>query len=111
MIPFVLNRPPQGAARPQQATAGNSEPQLFTPWLRAAAALFLLAVVVVGDSLRGKISDPDLWWHLRTGALIVQSHHVPTTDSFSYSAYGQPWVAHEWLTEVVFHALFRGFGF
>src|SRR5690348_2533145 len=51
--------------------------------------------------------DPDLWWHLRAGQEIVVTHHVPHQDIFSFTRYGQPWVAHEWLTEVLFYLLFR----
>jgi hypothetical protein len=54
--------------------------------------------------------DPDLWWHIRTGAWIVQTGHIPHTDSFSYTRAGSPWVAHEWLSEVVFYEISRYLG-
>jgi len=44
--------------------------------------------------------DPDLWWHLRTGQWIVETGTVPHTDPFSFTRAGQPWVSHEWLSEV-----------
>lgn len=95
----------------QAAPAGPSAvPQLFTPFLRGAAAVALLAVLVIGQSLRGKISDPDLWWHLKTGAIIVATRQVPRTDPYSYSAAGQPWTAHEWLSEVLFYGIWRAWG-
>ena len=52
-------------------------------------------------------TDPDLWWHLSTGKLIVHSGGVPHTDPFSYSCAGQPWVAHEWLSEVFIYGVYR----
>ena len=51
--------------------------------------------------------DPDLWWHLRTGQWIVETGHVPHSDPFSFTRAGHPWVAHEWLSEVVFYELWK----
>jgi hypothetical protein len=56
-------------------------------------------------------TDPDYWWHTRTGQLIVESGAVPTTDPYSFTAAGQPWVAHEWLTEVLFYVVQHQFGY
>jgi hypothetical protein len=53
------------------------------------------------------IVDPDFWWHLRTGQLIIQKQFIPRTDPFSYTNIGKPWIAHEWLTEVLIFALFQ----
>ena len=52
-------------------------------------------------------TDPDLWWHLRTGQWIVETGHVPHTDPFSFTRAGHPWVSHEWLSEVVFYELWK----
>jgi hypothetical protein len=51
--------------------------------------------------------DPDLWWHLRTGQWIVETGHVPHSDPFSFTRAGEPWVSHEWLSEVVFYELWK----
>jgi hypothetical protein len=51
--------------------------------------------------------DPDLWWHLRTGQWIVETGHVPLSDSFSFSRAGHAWVAEEWLSDVVFYELWK----
>jgi hypothetical protein len=52
-------------------------------------------------------TDPDLWWHLRTGQWIVETGHVPHSDPFSFTRGGQPWVSHEWLSEVVFYEIWK----
>jgi hypothetical protein len=57
------------------------------------------------------VLDPDVWWHLKTGEWMVQHHVVPHADPFSYTRAGQPWVAHEWLSELVIYRLFRGTGY
>ena len=53
------------------------------------------------------IADPDFWWHLRTGQLIVQTHAIPNIDPFSFTNSGKPWVAHEWLSELLIYGLYR----
>src|ERR1051326_8011932 len=57
------------------------------------------------------LTDADFWWHLKTGEYIVNTHSVPTTDLFSFTNYGKPWVAHEWLSEVIFYLIYSRFGF
>jgi hypothetical protein len=58
------------------------------------------------------IADPDFWWHLRTGQLIVQMHSIPHTDPFSFTKVGGAWITHEWLSEVLIYCLFKlgGYG-
>ncbi len=52
-------------------------------------------------------TDPDLWWHMATGRYIVDTGAIPRVDPFSYTAAGKPWIAHEWLAEVVMYMLYR----
>jgi hypothetical protein len=56
------------------------------------------------------VTDPDVWWHLRTGQYIAEHKSVPHTDPFSYTRAGQPWVAHEWLSELLMYKLLRTTG-
>jgi hypothetical protein len=55
----------------------------------------------------GAITDPDFWWHLRTGQLIFETRAIPRADVFSFTARGGEWVTHEWLTELVMYATYR----
>ena len=57
------------------------------------------------------MTDPDLWWHLRTGQLILQNHGVFHTDPYSFTRFGQPWINHEWLSEVLLFSIYRLAGF
>jgi hypothetical protein len=52
------------------------------------------------------VVDPDFWWHLRTGQLIAQTHAIPHSDPFSFTNTGKPWVAHEWLSEILMYRLY-----
>jgi hypothetical protein len=51
--------------------------------------------------------DPDLWWHLRVGEKILATHQVPTSDPYSFTVSGAPWMAYEWLGETFFAAVAR----
>jgi hypothetical protein len=56
--------------------------------------------------------DPDLGWHLRTGAWVVEHNTVPTTDPFSRSSHEspRPWLAYSWLFEVGLYHLHEFWG-
>ena len=68
-------------------------------------------VVVAGMTINGRFNDPDLWFHLRLGKIVWDTHAIPSTDIFSFTAYGHPWTAHEWLAELTIYAAYRAGGF
>src|ERR1044072_2690079 len=72
--------------------------------------IFIVLVVIFVTALQ-PITDPDFWWHLKTGEYIVQNHGIPHTDIFSSTRLGSEWVAHEWLSEVFMYGAFRIAGF
>jgi hypothetical protein len=45
--------------------------------------------------------DPDLWWHVRVGQDILATHRWPTVDPYSFTVAGQPWIAYEWLGDLL----------
>ncbi|MBI4384794.1 MAG: hypothetical protein HY579_12265 [Nitrospinae bacterium] len=55
-------------------------------------------------------ADPDLWGHVKFGGDIWAQGAIPATDPFSYTAFGQPWTNHEWLSEVIFYLVYSAFG-
>jgi len=71
-------------------------------WL-AAHAPAMIALVVFAAALwpTAVLNDSDTWWHLSAGDWILAHHAVPHTDPFSWSVAGQPWIAHEWLSELI----------
>jgi hypothetical protein len=72
-----------------------------------------LVVVLLGIFAMAirNVDDPDVWWHLKTGEYISAQKSAPHTDIFSYTRAGQPWVAHEWLTDLTLYQLLRATGF
>ena len=56
------------------------------------------------------VQDPDFFWHVTAGQLLVQTGHVPSVDPFSFTWLGKPWTPHEWLSEVLIYWLVSGLG-
>ena len=71
------------------------------PWVAAVA---MLALTLFAPAV---LNDGDTFWHLTTGDWIIAHRAVPPTDPFSYTFAGAPWVAHEWLSELLIAASFR----
>lgn len=71
---------------------------------------FLLLLFVLFFLATREVTDPDFWWHLKAGEYIFENAAIPFTDIFSFTFAGREWVAHEWLSEVLIYAIFKGFG-
>jgi hypothetical protein len=56
------------------------------------------------------IADPDLWGHVRFGQNILRTGAIIQVDTYSYRTAGQPWVNHEWLSEVIFAGIYEAAG-
>ena len=70
----------------------------------------MLGALLLGGvfwSLRMFVVDPDMWWHVKVGEGILATHHWPTMDPYSFTVAGQPWIAYEWLGEVLLAAANR----
>ncbi len=70
----------------------------------AAIAIALFALAVFSPAVLG---DGDTFSHLATGEWIIAHGAQPRTDPFSHSMAGAPWVAHEWLSELLLALAFR----
>jgi hypothetical protein len=72
-----------------------------------------LGLVFVVIAFRALISPAqnDTFWHLRAGADIWRTGHVPSVDSYSYTAMGLPWPDHEWLWQAFSYGCYRAGGF
>jgi len=53
------------------------------------------------------VTDPDVWWHLRTGQLILQNHALFHTDPYSFTKFGAPWLDHEWLSQLLIFGVYK----
>ncbi len=75
--------------------------------LRSSPALVVLAIAAATTI---NFADPDLWRHLLVGRIILQSGHIPVLDTFSYTAFGQPWRQHEWLAQTIMALCYSALG-
>ncbi len=97
-----LSSPPQHADGARQS---------FIDRLTSPGGLFLSAVIIAtAFPVTNAIRDPDFWWHLRSGQLILQTGGLLHTDPFTYTVSTHAWTMHEWLTEVLFAELYRWAG-
>ena len=77
--------------------------------LLAAALIFSTAGIFLAGLF--DMQNFDVWWHLKTGELIIREGSIPDVDPFSYTVSGQPWITHEWLSEIILYLTQIGFGF
>ncbi|MBB2204792.1 hypothetical protein [Gluconacetobacter takamatsuzukensis] len=68
--------------------------------------LMIPAIYALALFSSGLLGDGDTFWHVASGNWILAHRAVPHVDPFSYTFVGQPWTAHEWLSEVLFAAAF-----
>jgi hypothetical protein len=64
-------------------------------------------VVITFFTVSPHFNDPDVWFHLKLGQIVWNTHQVPTTDLFSHTAFGHAWIPHEWLAELSIFAAYR----
>ena len=92
------------AAKPISNTASDKvELRAWLPDAPALIGLFVFAIVLWPTAV---LNDTDTWWHLSAGDWIWQHRTVPHADPFSYTFAGKPWIAHEWLSEVLMSRAF-----
>jgi tetratricopeptide (TPR) repeat protein len=77
------------------------------PWFWILAAIALTYAFLAG--LR-TVSDFDIFWQLATGRWVAQHHTTFSTDVFSYTAQGQPWI-YPVGSGLLFYAAFRVGGY
>ena len=82
----------------------------MTEWLETRRVLVMVVALGLVAMAARNVTDPDVWWHLRTGQLIAQTHALARNDPFSFTRFGQPWVNHEWLSDLVLYGLYRATG-
>lgn len=89
-----VSSPARGAFAPCGACGGSAA--LPSPLLLGGAvfaALMLLAERLLGD--------PDSHWHVAVGSRIWRDGAVPWFDAYSHTVAGAPWIAKEWLSQLL----------
>ena len=103
----ALDVPTDVNAPAKEATASKEAEKLSTKFIEALKWVTsfpaMLGVFLVGRvfiAAREFVVDPDVWWHIKVGQDLLRTHHWPTTDPYSFTAFGTPWIAYEWLGDV-----------
>src|SRR5689334_2213785 len=77
--------------------AGRATLRVSLPLCVGAAVYALL--LVLGARL---LNDPDVYWHIAVGRWIIEHRAVPHVDMFSATMAGAPWIAKEWLSQLLY---------
>ena len=89
-----------------RADKNDSPPSV--DWLRISLVAIALAYAFLAG-LR-TVADFDLGWQLATGRYILQHHLIPSTEVFSYTAHGNPWL-YPPFSGVIFYLLYLAGGY
>lgn len=80
----------RAAARPQGRRFSIAHLVLLLPW-----------VALVIDAWKS-IVDNSFLWHIRAGTVQADQGVVLTTDPFSFTMTGEPWLTQSWLVELLY---------
>ncbi|TPM39009.1 hypothetical protein [Mesorhizobium sp. B2-3-4] len=80
--------------------------------IRLVFCLFAACVTAAAlTSVAGStLQDPDSWWQVKVGLDFLANRTFPTVDPYSYTFAGQPWIAKEWLGQVLLGLAYRAAG-
>ncbi|MEH2683678.1 hypothetical protein DXU04_00935 [Bradyrhizobium diazoefficiens] len=67
----------------------------------AGVYLFFLGV---GDIM---LRDSDTLWQIKIGQWILEHRALPTTDIYSFTRAGEPWISSSWLSQVLFALVYE----
>jgi len=98
-----------GISKPKAAVEPREEAQYAVPDRERRLRLWVRAFIYVYAFSYFSLlaADPDLWGHIRFGEDIVQQGAIHETNTYAYTASDYRWINHEWLTEVVFYAIYH----
>jgi hypothetical protein len=72
---------------------------------KVGLAFCLVAAAIVAGALAwfvpALLQDPDSWWHIKVGQDLLATWTFPTVDTYSHTFAGEPWIAKEWLGQVL----------
>lgn len=73
----------------------------------AVTAVLVFSAIAILYTFSTGISGNDFWWHVKVGEWICKNKEIPISDIFSWYGVEKniPWVAHEWLSDVIFYII------
>jgi hypothetical protein len=83
----------------------------FFGWLTLDKLIAIIVFIAIFTMAARIPTDTDSWWHLQAGRWIVENQTIPTTDPFSNTRFGEPWIDHGWLAQAVIYQFWDWFGY
>jgi hypothetical protein len=88
--------------------AGTGGKRSIAQWAFSFPGTLTVALIVLTVlTVRSRLNDPDLWWHLKTGEIIWNTHSIPQTDLFSFTTNNHAYTPHEWLSQVTIYGAWK----
>ena len=80
--------------------------------LRVLLGVIVVAAMAIGFAVGGAsfLNDPDTLWHISVGKDIWLTKAFPHVDAYSHSFNGEPWIAKEWLSQLVLYGAYLSGG-
>ena len=77
-------------------------------WAISRGALLALMAVLLpaAASLLAAVLTADIAYHLRSGALMLETGAIVDQDTFTFTAFGEPWLNQQWAASVLFAAVY-----
>jgi hypothetical protein len=79
--------------------------------LSLSLVVFALFFILLNLAPERLLRDPDTFWHIAVGRLILQTGSFPWIDQLSHTFQGHPWIAEQWLSQVIFALMYDAGGF
>ncbi|MGY4318384.1 hypothetical protein [Bradyrhizobium sp. JR3.5] len=54
------------------------------------------------------LRDSDTEWQIKVGQWILEHGAMPTSDVFSFTRFGEPWISSSWLSQVAYALVYGG---
>ena len=65
------------------------------------ALLTIIYALIGANAAQSLFRDSDAGWHIRVGERLLSTGQLPTSDPFSFTRAGAPWVTWEWLADAL----------
>jgi tetratricopeptide (TPR) repeat protein len=90
----------------------DCKPAVAQSWNKFWGPACLAAIIALGVLISfHTLTDSDIFWHLKAGQIIVETHHVPSRDLFSFTRAGEEWIDSQWLFQVIIYGLYKMDGY
>jgi hypothetical protein len=108
MPPDAIENPESAALPPQIEEPRPTVFQSVARWAFSFPALLIFGLIVATVlTSKDGIDDPDVWWHLKVGEIIWETHSIPRADLFSHTTGNHPWIPHEWLAQLSLYGAYK----